>query len=194
MRKLFLTSFTGKSEKGTFEQTRLVALNVNHGDDDRQNTLNANKLVQRWFKCEYPNCELDAIGTFEAISEDYFKAKPVDEYITIVTPDLMYWKSLAEELKKELLELRKEQSKKIIDVGKRFYSINDITGLEEEVGKYGPEGYTKDVLIDLDGNKKNFRVGWQVIDDDSFERTWHLYGNIDDKIDMEHAVYTKLDF
>lgn len=78
---------------------------------------------------------------------------------------------------------------KVIDTGKRFYSINDHEGLEEVIANDGtPDGYTKDVLIDLDGNKKNFRVGWYDTDD----KEWRLYS--DDTIDMKHAVYTKLDF
>lgn len=34
-----------------------------------------------------------------------------------------------------------------------------------------PEGYSEDVLIDIDGYRKNFRVGWYDFDD----KEWRLY-------------------
>lgn len=53
----------------------------------------------------------------------------------------------------------------------------------------GTEGYTEDVLIDIDGNRNTFRVGYY----DHDAKKWFLYVN-DDTIDVENMRWARLPF
>lgn len=60
----------------------------------------------------------------------------------------------------------------------------------EEVKLDGvPEGYSEDVLIDLDGLRREFRVGWYDFDDDK----WRLHDKAMQKfIDRKNMKWLKL--
>jgi hypothetical protein len=60
----------------------------------------------------------------------------------------------------------------------------------EEVEVDGkPDGYSIDVLIDLDGNRKDFRIGWYDFDD----KKWRLhYQSAEIQIEVEHMKWTNL--
>lgn len=51
----------------------------------------------------------------------------------------------------------------------------------------GEDGYSDDVLIDLDGNRETFRVGWYDFD----EKAWMLY-DTDSAVIYEHAKWRYL--
>jgi hypothetical protein len=51
------------------------------------------------------------------------------------------------------------------------------------------QGYSEEVLIDLDGNRKDFRTGWYDFDD----KAWRLHDKAEEKnIDLEHMKWTEL--
>lgn len=51
------------------------------------------------------------------------------------------------------------------------------------------DGYSEDVLIDLDGYRKTFRTGWYDFDD----KAWRLHNKAEEKnIDLEHMKWTEL--
>lgn len=50
---------------------------------------------------------------------------------------------------------------------------------------------SEDVLIDVDGNRKTFRVGFYDIDFETKGGTWTLYDE-DETIDLDHMKWTEL--
>lgn len=55
-----------------------------------------------------------------------------------------------------------------------------------------PEDMSVDVLIDVDGNRKTFRVGYYDIDFETKEGTWTLYGDERIDIELDHMKWTYL--
>ena len=58
---------------------------------------------------------------------------------------------------------------------------------KEEVIKGEKQGYSEEVLIDIDGWRKKFRIGYYDIDN----KMWLLIESTD-KIDLEHMRWTEL--
>lgn len=54
--------------------------------------------------------------------------------------------------------------------------FTNFHSMDEHPGELEGQGFTDDVLIDVDGNRKTFRVGYYDTEND----TWHLYVKSDD--------------
>lgn len=68
-------------------------------------------------------------------------------------------------------------------------AYTDETKPEEVINEGDPEGYSEDVLIDLDGFRKTFSVGWYDFDDD----VWKLNDeSMEIHIDRKNMKWFKL--